>query len=113
VSDFDDAIGDMVSDLLNEAGGSFTYFRGSTGTAVTLRKSNRMPVVIDAGNGTMIEVHAVDFIGLSAEMPYAVPLRGDRIVGGGETFEVQPSTGDKVYLKTSPKMIRIHTKQVG
>jgi len=112
MSGFDDDIGGMVDDLLVQAGGSFSYFRGTESAPVTLIKSARMPSLIDAGNGTVVEVRSVDFIGRPTEMPYSEPKRGDRIVGGGSTFEVQPTTGDKVFLIVSPQMIRIHTKQV-
>ena len=113
MSDFDDDHADLVNDLLAEAGGSFSYFRGATGTTVTLRKSVLVPMFIDAGNGTQIEVRPVDFIGLTSALPHDPPLRGDRIVGGGKTYEVLPTTGEKVFRQISDKMTRIHTKQIG
>jgi hypothetical protein len=113
MSDFEDAIGDMVSDLLAEAGGSFFYFRGSERTPVTFRKSVLTPMIIDTGNGTLIEVRPVDFICLTSDLPYAVPLRGDQIRSGSLTWEVQPTTSEKVFRQISDQMTRIHTKQVG
>ena len=56
MSDFDDAIGDMTSDLLTEAGTSCVYLRGTTSTTITLRKSTGQPYPVDAGNGMILEV---------------------------------------------------------
>ena len=83
MSDFDDAIGAMTLDLLVEAGGSFVYVRGNTSTTITLRKSTLQPEIIEGGNGTLIEVRPVDFIGMTTSLPYDPPERGDVIVGGG------------------------------
>ena len=114
MSDFDDAIGDMTIDLLAEAGGSFVYLRGNSATTITLRKSTLVPEVIEGGNGTLIEVRSVDFIGLTTAFPYDPPERGDVIVGGGIRFEVQPpATSEKVFRRISPRMTRVHTKQIG
>ena len=113
MSDFDDAIGNMTSELLTEAGSSCVYIRGNVTATVTLRKSSQQSQFLDAGNGTQIEVRPVDFIGLTTAMPYAIPLRGDRIKCGGLLYEVQPTVSEKVYRVISPQMMRIHTKQVG
>lgn len=113
MSDFDDAIGDMTTDLLTEAGGSFVYHRGSTSTTITLRKSTLPSVFMEAGNGVQIEVKPVDFIGLTTAMPYDPPERGDRITGGGLIYEVQPTVSEKVFRRISQQMTRIHTKQIG
>lgn len=113
MSDFDDAIGDMVEDLLTEAGGSFLYLRGTTTTTITLRKSVLPSMFLEPEPGLQIEVRPVDFIGLTTALPYDPPERGDRIIGGGVTFEVMPTTSEKVFRKISEQMTRIHTKQVG
>ncbi len=113
MSDFDDDIGDMTTDLLAIAGESFVYRRGSSSTTVTLAKSAGSPMVMTAADGNEIEVRPVDFKGLTSALPYAVPLQGDRISGGGKIYEVNPSAGDKVFQILSPQMIRIHTKLVG
>ena len=113
MSDFDDAIGDMTEDLIAEAGEPYVYIRGNVTATVTLRKSAQQSQFLDAGNGQQIEVRPVDFIGPTAAMPYAIPLRGDRIKGGGVVYEVQPTVSEKVFRVISPKMMRIHTKQVG
>lgn len=112
MSDFDDAIGDMTTDLLTEAGGSFVYHRGTTSTTITLRKSTLPPVQMENGEGVIIEVRPVDFIALTTALPYAVPLAGDKITGDGETFELQPTTGQKVWRQISPQMTRLHTNKV-
>lgn len=112
MSDFDDAIGDMTSDLLTEAGLSCVYLRGTTSTTLTMRKSSGQPYPVDAGNGLIVEVRPVDFICLTSALPYVQPMQGDRVVCGGLKFEVHPPTGDKVFRQISPQMTRIHTKQV-
>lgn len=112
MSDFDDAIGDMTSDLLTEAGTSCVYRRGTTSTTITLRKSSQQSFFMDAGNGQMIEVRPVDFIGLTSALPYDPPEKGDLIISGGDRFEVQPTTSEKVFRRISPQMTRIHAKQV-
>ncbi len=112
MSDFDDAIGEMTEDLLAEAGGSFVYIRGNQSTTITLRKSAQPVYQVDSGNGSVIEVRPVDFIGKTSSLPYAIPLRGDRITGGGKTFEVQPTVSEKCFFQKSDQMTRIHTKQV-
>ena len=40
-------------------------------------------------------------------------LDGDKIVGGGKAFEVQPTTSEKVFRQITQTMTRIHAKQVG
>lgn len=113
MSDFDDAIGDMTNDLLTEAGGPFVYLRGTSKTTVTMRKSTLAPMILDAGNGTTIEVRRVDFILLTADLPYGDPQRGDQIKAGSLTWEVLPTVSEKVFRRISDQMTRIHTKQVG
>lgn len=113
MSDFDDAIGDMTSELLVEAGMSCVYIRGNVTATVTLRKSAQQSQFMDTGTGQQIEIRPVDFIGLTSAMPYPTPLRGDRIKCGGVVYEVQPTVSEKVFRVISPKMMRIHTKQVG
>ena len=39
-------------------------------------------------------------------------MAGDQITGGGETFELQPMTGEKVWRQISPQMTRLHTKKI-
>ena len=112
MSDFDDAIGEMTTDLLAEAGGSFVYIRGNQTTTITLRKSVQQSAHIDSGNGQVLEVRPVDFIALTTALPYDPPERGDLIKGGGLTFEVMPTTSEKVYRQISGQMTRIHTKQI-
>ena len=112
MSDFDDAIGDMTSDLLSEAGSSCVYLRGTTSATLTMRKSSGRPYPVDAGNGLIVEVRPVDFICLTSALPYSKPLQGDRIVCGGLKFEVHPVPGGDCFDVLSPQMTRIHTKQV-
>lgn len=111
-TDFEDAITDMTTELLAEAGSSFVYIRGTTTTTITLRKSVGQSVIMDLGNGAQIEVRPVDFIGLTTALPYDPPERGDRITGSGLTYEVQATVSEKVYRRISQQMTRIHTKQI-
>ena len=69
MSDFEDAIGDAVDDLLAEAGVACVYIRGNETTSVTLRKSTLPPVVIDNGSGHLVEIQPVDFIGKTITLP--------------------------------------------
>lgn len=122
--DLDDAVGDMVTDLHAEAGRPFTYRRGgvSLGTVTLSRHQQQSQQVID-GNGGITEITPVDFIGKTASLPVD-PLRDDKIVDDINettlerrtvpvaTYEVRPTTGEKVSRKVSPQMTRIHTKQV-
>jgi len=112
MSDFDDAIGEMTIDFLVEAGTSCVYRRGNTTATITLRKSQQPSYQIDSGNGSLIEVTPVDFVGLTTALPYDPPERGDRITIGSTAFEVQPTTSEKVFRRISQQMTRIHTKQV-
>lgn len=112
MSDFEDAIGDMATDFLVEAGSSFVYRRGSTTSTITLRKAQQPSYQIDSGNGSLVEVTPVDFIGLTLSLPFDPPERGDRISAGGMIYEVQPTISEKVFRRISPQMTRIHTKQV-
>lgn len=103
----------MTTDFLTEAGDPFVYRRGNISTAITLRKSMQAPTLIDKGDGLVIEVQSADFIGITTDLPYDPPERGDQIVGGGMTYEVQPTVSEKVFRRISQQMTRIHTKQIG
>ena len=113
MSDFDDAIGDMVTDLLAEAGESVTYFRGTESHAITARRATGRAQFVDMGNGQIMEIRPVDWILLQADMPYPLPQSGDIILASGKRYELQPFAGEKVFRQTSPQMIRLHTKQIG
>jgi hypothetical protein len=112
VSDFDDAIGDMTDDLLTEAGESCTYIRGTESTTITLRRAAGRTQYQDNGNGGVLEIRPVDWIARNIALPYATPLPGDLIIAGNQRFELQPFAGEKVFRITSPKMVRLHSKQV-
>ena len=111
MSDFDDAIGDMTEDLLTEAGGSFVYRRGSVSTTITLNMQKQPSELIEVG-GIQIQIHPIDFKGLTSSLPYDPPMKGDIITGGGKRYEVQPTTSEVVHRRISPKMTRIHAKQI-
>ena len=112
MSDFDDDIGDLASDLMDEAGDSFDYWRGTTKTVVTMAKSQLPSDYIDDGTGGVTEVQQYNFKCPTSSLPYAIPKQGDRIIGGGETYELNPTTSEKVFRQLSPQMTRLHTKRV-
>lgn len=112
MSDFEDAIGDMTTDLLTEAGVSCVYHRGTTSTTMTLRKSVQPPFQVEGSNGAIVEVRPVDFIALSSALPYVVPEIGDRISTGGQVFELFAEAGSKCWRQISAQMTRLHTKRV-
>lgn len=112
MSDFDDAVGDMVTDLLVEAGVSATYLRGTTSTTMTLRMSRQQPEYAETSDSHSIEVQVVDFIGLTTAFPYDPPKSGDKIKVGSEVFELLPDQDERCFRVISPQMMRVHTKQV-
>ena len=114
MSDFDDAIGDMTDDLLDEAGDEYTYRNGLGGEAetVTAVKSSPPPFQIDNGQGLLIEVRPVEFKMKTADLPFGNPVKGQRFERLGNVWEVQPTTSDKVFYQQSPQMTRIHTKLI-
>ena len=113
MSDLDDAVGEMAEDLLVTAGRTVTYYRGGVAAGTpTMSKQSQPSLYVDNGNGGLIEVSPVDFVVKTSALPFDPPLRGDRLVVGGETFEVLPTVGEKVFRRISPQMTRIHTKQV-
>lgn len=109
----DDAIGEMVDDLLDEAGRTVTYLRdGVSAGSVTMSRQQQVSQWVDTGNGGLVEVVPVDWVAKTADLPFDPPIRGDRIVDGDEAFEVLPTTSEKVFRRISPQMTRLHTKQV-
>ncbi len=112
MSALDDAVGEMVDDLLAEAGAVVSYLRGGIEIGTLTMSLQRQPSqYIDNQQGGLIEITPVDFIAKTSDLPSFPPLRGDQIVIGGETFEVVPTTGEKVFRRVSYQMTRIHTKQ--
>ena len=109
---FEDAVTFATQALLDFGGESCVYIRGASSTAITLRRSTLTPQYMDTGTGQIVEVRPVDFIGLTSALPYAVPQAGDRIVCGGNRYELTPTTGDKVFRQITPTMTRLHTKLV-
>ena len=112
MTSFDTGISDMVDDMLEELGQSYTYRRGTTSAAVTLRMSRRQSITIETSGGHVAEVHPVDFIGKTLALPYPEPKSGDVIVDGSSEYEVLPTVSEKVFRIINPVMIRIHTKQI-
>jgi len=112
MSDFDDAITDMVADLKSEAGRSVTYVRGTSSTAMTMRISRLPSQYTDNGQGGFLETQPVDGIGLTSDFPFDPPLAGDRIVANSETYELQPTAGEKVFRRISPQMTRVHMSRI-
>ena len=115
MSDFDDAIGEMVDDLHDEAGASFNFRdTGSPGavTAVTARMSTLPSYQVDNGNGSLIEVRPVDFIVKTSDLPFGNPVKGQRIETGTTIYEIWSVNNEKCFRQISPQMTRIHTKRI-
>lgn len=111
--DLDDAVGEMVTDLHEVAGRTVTYYRGGVNRGtLTMSRHRQQSQYVDNGQGGIIEVTPVDFIALTSELILDPPIKGDKIVVAGETFEVLPTTGEKVFRRIGDQMTRIHTKQV-
>lgn len=97
--------------LLAKTGSSWTYKRGIQTATLTLFKSDQPPVVIDQGNGLVIEATVVSFRGKVSDFTaFEKPKNGDKITDGTATFEVM-QLGDKCYY-TVGGLMHIHTKQV-
>jgi|TARA_R110000824_G_scaffold28583_1_gene95886 hypothetical protein len=112
MTDFDDQIGVMVTDLLIEAGDPYTYTRGTTSASITLAKSEMPSQWVDQGDGSIVEVRPINFKALTSTLPYAKPMQGDRITGGGKVYELHPTTSEKVYRQLSPQLTRLHAKRI-
>lgn len=114
MSDFDDDVGDMTSDLLEYAGDSYTYRDVNHGrsAAITLVKSSPPSFQIDNGNGLLIEIRPVEFKCLTSDLPFGNPVKGQRIERSGNVWEIQPTTSEKVFYQMSPQMTRIHAKLI-
>ena len=112
MSDFDTAVTDMTEDLLSEAGSGFVYSRGTTTATVTLRKSVGQSQLMESGDGLITEVRPVDFIGLTSDLPFAIPKRGDIISDSSGKWEVMPTISEKVFRQISKTMTRIHAQKV-
>lgn len=113
MSALDDAVGEMTDDLLAEAGRTVSYLRSGVAAGTpTLSRHQQPSQYLDNGNGGIIEVTPVDFIGVTSTLPFDPPLKGDQIVDGGLTYELLPTIGEKVFRRISPQMTRLHTKQV-
>lgn len=111
--DLEDAVGDMVTDLHAEAGRTVTYRRdGVDGGTLTMSRHRQPSELVDDGEGGLIEVTPVHFIGKTAELLVDPPLRGDQIVVGSEVYEVLPTSGEKVFRRIGDQMTRVFTKQV-
>jgi hypothetical protein len=111
--DFEDAIGDMVTDLHAEAGRTVTYRReGRVLGTLTMSRHRQVSQVVDNGQGGFVEITPIDFVGKTSELLVDPPLRGDQIVVGSEVYDVRPTTSEKVFRRIGDQMTRIHTKQV-
>ena len=106
------SVSEMTADLLVEGGESFTYTRGFTDATVTLRRSTLPSQLMESGDGMITEVRPVDFIGLTSALPYDPPARGDRITDGTRTWEVVPTTSEKVFRRITKTMTRIHAQEI-
>jgi hypothetical protein len=113
MSDFDDAIGGMMADLLSEAGVEVTYVRqlDRSRTLIQMVKSSPPAEFVTADEQTRNNVQIVDWKCLTSALP-ATPQKGDKIQYNGKTYEVLPTELEPVARVTSDQMTRVHTKLV-
>jgi hypothetical protein len=107
----DDAVSAMVTGLLDVAGVSYTYSRGTASASVIMRKSDRPSEYIDA-QGAMVSTTSPDFITSPGLLPVDEPRQGDQITDGTSTWIVNNTAGEKPFRIINPSMIRIHTKRI-
>ena len=103
----------LVGSLLDQTGSVWTYTRGATSASLTLYFSDgsNTPIVVDKGNGELIEIIMATFRGLVTDFSaFGEPKRGDKITNGTERYEVQPQM-DKCSYQVGG-MLHIHAKQV-
>ncbi len=112
MADLDDDVGDMIDDLLTEAGRSATYIRGTTSTAITLRKSNQYSQREIDGRGGEFEVLRADFLAKTSDLPFDPPADGDRIQMSGKTWELAPTESERCFRRISDQMTRLFTRQI-
>lgn len=92
-----------------------TYSRLSTSVTVNVTVGLRDQVVNAADGSVMMIVHSRDFILTAADLAaFTEPLRGDRIVDDGHTYEVLPMESVPCWQWADQGHIdyRIHTKEV-
>jgi hypothetical protein len=105
-------IGDMAEDLVAEHGTDLIYARGNKSHQLRGYVSRQMPVTLETEPGHYIEVVGVDILTPTASLLMGDPLQGDRIEGGDDVYEVQPTTNQKTSRILSPLMTRVHTKRI-
>lgn len=111
--ELDDAVGDMVDDLLACAGRSVGCYRdGVLGGTITMARLRQQSATVDVGDGGFVEFIPYDFVTKTSDLIYDPPLTGDRFKVGSETYEAVPLVGEKTYRRMADQMTRIHTKQV-
>lgn len=110
--DVDDDVESMVTDLHASHGRTVTYARGASSASVTMSKHRQQSFQVDNGNGGIIEVQPIDWVCLTDDLPYGDPVRGDTITVSGVTYEVLPTTSEKVFRRINDAMTRVHTKQI-
>ena len=113
-----DAMKWLTDTMIEKEGESIVYSRGVE--SVTLDAvPGKTEYESVTETGVVTEHQARDFVVNASELiideAAIEPKRGDKITYGGDTFEVFPLDGEKVYRYSDPfkKMLRIHTKQVG
>ena len=89
-----------------------SYLRGSDAEEIQATKGKSV-FEVQSGDGSVLQIEAQDFIVNWADMD-PLPTAGDRIVFGGETFEVMPFGQESCFRNSDEfnNAIRIHTKKV-
>ncbi len=108
----DDDIAEGLEDVLSEIGTACVYIRGAATSSITLSKRLQQTQQIQTQTGHIVEITPVDFVGLTRDLPYQTPEKGDRIKIGDELYEVQPTTSSAVFHRLTSGVTRIHTKRI-
>jgi len=110
LSFFSDQIALGLTDILDAAGQSVTYYRGDDSITVTAVPGDGQR------RGLQTEVVRInsqrDWLILVEALTFGVPLRGDQIVYNGVTWEVLPQDGEDCYRAVGFVQYRIHTKVI-
>lgn len=117
---FETAFSERVLPAANRAFGVSVYFvRGGLLTpAFTARRGDRDYTAIDTEYGIEIAITMRDFLVPVADLlidgDLIEPRTGDRIIEGGETFEIQPPDQSKPSVELQAGGIEwlVHTKRI-
>jgi len=106
----------LAAQLTANAASNVTYSRVGTGTLTVLATRGQTPFRIEDNNHSRIEWSDRDFLIDAALLAakFGLPLKGDQVVDGAETYEVTPYNGEPHFRNSDPfgVKLRIHAKRV-